>query len=359
MSLSVLHFATDDKFMPRAIALFEAAFPRGNIFRLLRKNRPSHFVPLSLAVTEVEADYFNSAQVREDVRSCQLLVIHGLRSQFVDAVNSAPDSVRVVWCGWGFDYYTLLEPALGYALLPLTGALTHSPRLPVEYHPLPKIAARIDVCSVLPTEMDALRVALPQLRGAVHPLRYYTTEDNFETGPTSMCGADILLGNSADPTNNHLDALEELNRIGIGDGRIIVPLSYGAEPDYIAAVVQRGTELFGRGFVPLETFVGLAEFNQLISTCGVVAMNHRRQQALGTISHALYKGAKAFVRPESPVFRFYEELGVRIERWEASADGSFMAPLSAETVRNNRRIVGEFWSQDRAIAQVRSLRNYL
>lgn len=350
MNHELLHFGTDDKFIPLAIAHFEAAFPGRNRFRLMKKRKQTNFVPLSESVLEVSTEYFSGGAADAEVAACQLLVIHGMRPNFVEVINRAPKSVTVLWCGWGFDYYTLLGTG---ALLPLTAAAVPVEPAQLSTHPLAQAAGRIDLCSVLPTEIAALRAAVPELTASLHPIHYYSTEDTFASAPTMMRGNDILLGNSADPTNNHLDALEALARCALRGSRVVVPLSYGGPAEYVELVKSKGRALFGDSFVALDRFMPLEEFNRTIAGCGVVVMNHLRQQALGTTSQALYRGAKLYLRPESPVYRFYEPMGITMGRWEPQE--ALLTPLSEEDAARNREIIAAFWSRNAALKQILAL----
>ncbi len=352
MRRDILHFATDDKFVPLAIELFEAAFPGRNCVRLLRKHKPTRFVKLTESVSEFEPEDFDTPELRAQLADSRMLVVHGMRANFVEAIRTAPPSVRVVWCGWGFDYYPLLEPQLGPALLPLTEAAV-TRQTSSRTMPLLEVASRIDICSVMPTEFDDLRAAVPELRATLHPLRYYTIEDTFSNYSKPMAGNDVLVGNSGDSTNNHLDTFEALRRLDFGDSRVLVPLSYGGKPEYLDEVMTRGREIFGDRFVPLQTFLPLAEFNAAIEQCGSVVMNHRRQQALGTSIQALYRGARVYLRPESATYRLFVEQGLAVDRWEP--DATFGEPPSEHTVMNNRDRLVALWSRERAIAQIVAL----
>ena len=69
----------------------------------------------------------------------------------------------------------------------------------------------------------------------------------------------LLLGNSADPSNNHVDALYQLQGAGF-DGRIVCPLSYSAGKDYTDHVIQVGERLFGENFEPLLSYMDKSSY---------------------------------------------------------------------------------------------------
>ena len=137
--------------------------------------------------------------------------------------------------------------------------------------------------------------------GAPHELPLFTAEDVFERGPAEMAGPDVLVGNSATASNNHADAFALLAGC-TGGARVVVPLSYG-NADYGAQVAALGARLFGDRFDALREWMPIDAYNERIRNCGFVVMNHRRQQAVGNIGAALFKGATVYLRREIELTR--------------------------------------------------------
>lgn len=67
-------------------------------------------------------------------------------------------------------------------------------------------------------------------------------------------GVNILVGNSADPSNNHIESLEKLLPYKEDEIRIFVPLSYGNQK-HAKRVIKTGMAWFGDKFVPLTSFM--------------------------------------------------------------------------------------------------------
>lgn len=381
MTFRVLHFAGDEKVIPLIQDLFEEALPGQNEFRVHAEGGPLRYVEPGPGVKQVGREYFSSGMALDDLRHCDCLVIHGLTPYFAPALRQLPEAVLVLWAGWGFDYYDLLEPRIGPLVLPQTRRLHRGSRTlerlrylaradapfakiwgtlrrslqPPPSHPVREFAHRFDLFSVTPGEVTLVRDALPQLRAGYHMLVYATTEDTLAIGP-DMAGPDVLVGNSATPTNNHAEVFDALERLDLTGRRIIVPLNYGSDT-YAEAVCRAGRHRFGDAFVPLRTFMPLAEYHDVQRTCGTVIMNHRRQQAVGTLSAALYKGARVFLRPESPVYDFYSRMGITlgsVADLEAGR-GDVLAPLPETLRARNRELIGTFLSRAKAIDDIRRL----
>ncbi|HTL46548.1 MAG TPA: TDP-N-acetylfucosamine:lipid II N-acetylfucosaminyltransferase [Verrucomicrobiae bacterium] len=370
--------------MPLVRSLYEEAFPGGNTFLFCEHPKlPLEPSPELPRTRTVPPSYFSSEELRQEVRNYDAVVIHGMLAAFASAIKRLPPEILVVWCGWGFDYAHLLTGGKEGLLLPDTARicadLRNSRRNLKDWlkallrlakraagsqavgEPLVSVAGRINVFSVLPVEEENVRGALPAMRAIYHGLPYQTTEDVLEKGPPRMMGNDILLGNSAAASNNHVDALKLLRETA-QDRNVIVPLSY-ADPGglYTARVVEEGARLLGDRFKPLTAWMPMERYFAHLSNCGIVIMNHRRQQALGNISAALYKGAKVFLRPENPVYRWYLEMGIKLfpvteleqpspAAWQGLGEGDREA---------NRRIVGEFWKRGRALKAIRDLESLL
>ncbi len=372
--MKILHFVTDEKFIPFVQTVYDDAFPGANEYRVsARGDGPLRFVRPGSGVSVKGPLYWRSPAVARDMRRFDCVVVHYMRPEFIKALMRAPEDVLVVWSGWGGDYYGLFESFMGPFVLPDTAAAVRRigppprsaarrakdllKRLLPSAATVRAVAERIDVVSVLPSEIDMLRRALPRCTAHHVHLQYYSVEETFEPGPREMRGPDILLGNSASPENNHVEALQALSRLDLGDRSVITPLSYG-DPRYAAEIVRVGRELLGRNFVPVTRFVSLPEYHEMIASCGCVIMNHVRQQAVGTVSTALFKGAAVVLRRENPVFSLYRDLGVRMRTWDGS-DGvaDLLRPLDPAATAENRAIVGRFWSHERVVENIRKLRS--
>ena len=62
-------------------------------------------------------------------------------------------------------------------------------------------------------------------------------------------GQDIIIGNSAGSTNNHIDIMKQLSYVGIKDRRVIIPLSYAGNKRYIKKVINYGSSLWGEKMI--------------------------------------------------------------------------------------------------------------
>lgn len=373
--MKIVHLARDEKFVPLLRRLFEEALPGVHHWLIARPARAgSSFVAAAPDVTFRKEWWFRTPWIARDVADADVIVAHSMTTIFANAIRHAPASARVVWIGWGYDYYPLLSPLLGDPILPATRALAG--REPSEAQAgsglarwwrslrrrggrrkpmaLATVASRVHTYCVMPTEVDLLRQALPALQGTPHELPVFTAEDVFERGPAFMEGPDVLLGNSATESNNHADALALLEG-RLGNGRLVVPLSYG-DARYGTQVAALGRQRFGNCFEPLQQWMPIEAYNERIRSCGFVIMNHRRQQAVGNIGAALYKGATVYLRRENPLYPFYTGLGIVLRPMdELAQEGASLRPLEHEERLRNRALIGAHYARERVLRTIQAL----
>ncbi len=113
-------------------------------------------------------------------------------------------------------------------------------------------------------------------------------------------GATIVqVGNSADPSNEHLEVFDWLRRYADEDMEVHVPLSYGyvGYENYRDEVMRRGREIFGERFKPIIALLGPFDYNRYLATVDVMIFNHQRQQGFGNMVISFYLGTKMYLRP--------------------------------------------------------------
>lgn len=120
----------------------------------------------------------------------------------------------------------------------------------------------------------------------------------------------ILVGNSADPTNNHFDALDKLAKFKNEDIRIHVPLSYG-DKDYAKKVIDYGKSLFGDKFIGITEFIPYNEYICFLKNIDIAVFNHQRQQAMGNTINLLAMGKKVYLREGTTQKEFFNDLPVQ------------------------------------------------
>ncbi len=370
--LTIAHFATDQKFIETAVDIFEDACPNQNDFYIVSP-KPWKYIKDKRIYTQLTLRgllsllIFNNKKFKE----YDLVVFHGLSS--IHLFMSAIFKHKYVWLGWGYDYYernglgSLLNDTL---YLPMTLRVmeiskfrnrdkSRGPNLlkkilldVINSKLFYKLAMRniIVFSPVLPQEYELVKNKFNLGDSTVYfPWNYGVLEKHFIKGiATDDIGdADsILLGNSATESNNHIDALSLLERIGV-KRTILMPLSYGSRrySDAVKEYIRLSPQLSAQSQV-LDDFMPLDEYNRRMNKCGFVIMNHVRQQALGNIIAMLYRGAKVFLREESILYSYFKSEGVvifSVQELELNPE-LLDSHLNINDIEHNRLIIKRSWS---------------
>jgi dTDP-N-acetylfucosamine:lipid II N-acetylfucosaminyltransferase len=126
----------------------------------------------------------------------------------------------------------------------------------------------------------------------------------------------ILVGNSADPTNNHVEVFEKLKPFKDKNIQIVCPLSYGPS-EYADQMAQLGNELFGVKFTPLIDFMSFEKYLELLGQIDIGVFAHKRQQSMGNIITLLGLGKKVFMRSDITSWSFFQELEITTYDFQA------------------------------------------
>jgi hypothetical protein len=170
-------------------------------------------------------------------------------------------------------------------------------------------------------------------------------------------GNNILVGNSATYTNNHIDSFKIITKCNLhSDSNIVCPLNYGSQ-QYQSLLLDIGKKYFGDRFKPLLTFLSFKQYIELLGTCSHAIMNHIRQQAGGNILIMLFLGAKVFLDKRSPFYNHYKKMGITIFSIEdlQNDSNSLISPMENDIKKKNRDLLMKSINQNVAINQTRNL----
>lgn len=224
---------------------------------------------------------------------------------------------KTLWMTWGGDiYYFQNRPKT------MSGFLNELLRKSI-------IKRLFFTASLIPDELSLLRVnyktrALEFDGFYPNPITY---EDSIEPEAVNSDINDkftFMLGNSADPRNNHLDMLQALAHLS-GDIKIYCVLSYAiVDHDYVEQVKALGTKLFGDNFIALSDFMNPDDYKDLLQSIDFSCYYHNRQQAMGNIFHFLHMGKTVFIRSDTLSYCFLQERGLIIQ------DSNSLATMTIE-----------------------------
>ncbi len=121
----------------------------------------------------------------------------------------------------------------------------------------------------------------------------------------------ILLGNSADPSNNHSEIFDKLIKYKNDNIKIYCPLSYG-DKKYAEEIIELGKKLFGNNFIEIVELMDFDNYISFLSKIDIAFFNHNRQQAFGNIITLLGFGKKVFLRNSVSTFSFLKDYDLEV-----------------------------------------------
>lgn len=160
-------------------------------------------------------------------------------------------------------------------------------------------------------------------------------------------GLNMLLGNSADPSNNHIEALECLRPYKDQDIKIYAPLSYG-DQNHAKKVISKGKEWFGDKFVPITDFMPFEQYLEFLKSLDIAIFNHERQQAMGNTITLLGMGKTVYMRSDVSHWRFLSGLGIKLN----DVEDLTLQLLGGDEAHNNACIAHSYFSKATLINQL-------
>lgn len=369
MKVKIANIVKDDKFVDSlfdSMALLNDKWE--NDYLLVRKSKPNSYKYIKNydRVTFVQTDAILDYLVNQKYDA---VFLHSLPSFPIESIPNIDKRIKVFWFAWGWDIYQLPKekPFLKYNLIKTetqkeldklkTNIPSKKKTLKDYLRPLKflffdspsskniknyyEAIKRIDFFSgILEYEYDLMK----SVKGfRAKQVRFkYASLHNLENSSNAELfnGHNILIGNSAASTNNHLDIIPFLKKLDLGESKIILPLSYGNTQEYIEDIANAYYQEFGENAIVLKDFMPAQEYSKIISSCSIAIFFMERQQAMGNINMALLNGCKVFLSETNPVYSYYKDLGMKIFSVQRDlVQKEIDSPLSNEDIENNRKIL--------------------
>lgn len=351
----ILHLLTDEKFTDYAIKQFSAPEMKSEFVLVPTNNMMDHVKLINnCKVVPSNSKEFNV--LLDQLGNYSGIILHGLfgvRWQNL-LITKIPQSVKVAWMFWGVEIYSQEDENRKYM-----GKLT---KIAFDLHNISKkktlksplnipihLFKRFDYCLTDIYEEYEYAKQYTQADFQYLWYNYYSLEETVADLLDSTCdGNNIWVGNSAAEKNNHLDLflllIKRRLRSSIRGSKMIVPLSYGA-PWVRNLITKVGRFLFGKHFCPLNSFIPIEQYNQLMLSCSTIIIAYYQPAAQGNIITALWLGMRVYLSEKSMAYTYFKRIGCVIYSIEYDMrknNSMVFAPMKKSDIQQNRRVL-KFW----------------
>lgn len=380
MKVKIANIIKDDKFIDSlfdSMSLFNDKWE--NDYLLVRNRKPDsyRYIKNSDKVTFVQTDAVLDYLVDKQYDA---VFLHSLTCLPTSITSKIDKRIKVFWFSWGKDIYELppQKPLLKCSLIkpetqkvldkynkkktstqkktlkdylrPLKNYLFGSPndKTIKDYH---KAVNRVDYFSgILEYEYDFMK-SVKGFRAKRVSFKYTSIHTLENPGIAQLYnGHNILIGNSAASTNNHLDIIPLLKKIDLGERKIILPLSYPKTKYYTEDVSNAYIKEFGKNTVILKEFMSSQEYSKILLSCSDAIFFMERQQAIGNIGLALRNGCKVYLSETNPVYTHFKDLGLKVFSVQRDlVQKEIDSPLSDEDIEKNRDILSKRTNKEQYI----------
>ena len=292
MTKKILHIGSCDKFLPPFIEFLKDNFNFDEHTFLLTRGMSYDEIPnynnvkLSGIGRYARFRFYN--QVLLEMQKADKIILHGLFDiKIIQILFLSPWLLKkCYWLIWGGDLYL-------YRIGP------HNKKCNVKEFFRRTVIRNMGYLVTSINGDYELAKKWYRAKGEFIHSFYYTT--NLFTPLThkrqTRSAIYILVGNSADPTNQHMEILKKLEKYKNEDIVIYTPLTYGNK-GYAEEVIDAGKKLYGSKFKPIINHMNEKDYILFLNQIDIAVFNHNRQQAMGTTRSLLGMGKKVHMNQE-------------------------------------------------------------
>jgi hypothetical protein len=247
---------------------------------------------------------------------------------------------RCVWVCWGHDIYQHRAP--GRSLKQKAMHLIHV------------LLARRFIKSFALNQGDANIITQQLVTSNVAVLPYPLIGSNaVRAQSASPDKTIILLGNSASPNNEHIQALDWLKGFKDEAIEIVLPLNYAGPKEYVEQVIAYGQKVFADKFSPITQMLAKADYDQLLANVDIAVFAHKRQQGLYVVYSALKQGQKMYLRSDTSSFTALQGAGFDLCASEEISNMSFADFIDSQDLdmQKNKVLLSKTYSEEALLPQ--------
>lgn len=324
---------------------------------------------------DIDKNEIPSYKVEQYLQDAEVIFAHFLNHKIAQLINNLHDSKKVVWFCWGGDLYNLgkfgnqflqsktkkLYYKFGFRSFDIfKNILKESLGKYIDYIPpnkevLSAIKKANIIVPVVPGDYENLKDSY-NIKAEVFNLNYINNV--FFKQPKlnrSKPRRDILLGNSASFTNNHVEAIDLLSNYDLKDAKVHIPLTYG-RAKYANFINKYALDKLGANANIFEERLPLDDYMDFFANCKSVIMNHCRQQAMGNIFLAFWFETSLYLNPGANHYQVLTKRGFKVLN---VSDFDPETELTEEDKKQNKALLVKWYGPDYLQNRFNKLLEYL
>lgn len=347
---TIIHLIVCDKFTAGVINYINDYF-ENNLFILYGSNNTFKREQIKNNNNVIDIDDINYFDLFFMFRKSEKIIIHSMFFSkkififFTIFINLFSD---LTWIPWGGDFYPFLD---------------RENKSNIKYRIRHKLRCRIikqikTIAALTYGDFILIREHFNK-KAKYCPINYYdqiAVNSLMEVCRSSISKENdaiinIIVGNSATKTNNHVDILKKLSRFSEENINIYCPLSYG-DSEYAKEIVRIGKSLFKDKFKPILEYMNLNKYHTMLKSMDIAIFNNSRQQALGNIYANLALSTKVYIRSDTSMWEeIVKKNNFKVYMTESIEESSFSEFIKYDdkTMVVNKNAAIEYYSLDRNI----------
>ena len=335
--MTILHIGSTGSIMNGFVNFLNENFePQKHTFLL--SPSPNHTLPNASNTYSLKTGWrriFNAISITSRLQRSEKVILHGLFNPRLVLLLALQPWVlkKCYWVIWGADLYTYQLGKRDWKWY-----IKELFRRPI-------IKRMGNLITYIEGDVDLARDWYGAT-GQYHECIMYPSNlyKEIQIKPKKDSTIHFLVGNSADPSNNHMEALGKLLPFKDLDIRIHIPLSYGNK-EYAATVCRQASLWFGEKAKPITELMPFDKYMEFLSSIDIAIFNHRRQQAMGNTITLLGLGKKVYIRNDTTQWQFFKEKNITVFDIESEIN------LKSNTTINSTPTIILYFSKKNLITQ--------
>ena len=315
----VVHIHTDPKFL-RYNPAFDNSIFSNTIIYISETKEDIHELYPGYNIIDIENTRIGLNRAIEIANEADLIVVYMMDICKSYICNRVSPNIPIIWRFFGAELYGKLST---YVLSDTTKQIVGIQQSPL-IHRLRNIANNIASYGFsyrkefLRSTIRTNAIAMLYKQEYEYLSNYFTLPKYIQLSYDSKDPVNtlsdktktIIIGNSRNRYNNHLDIINLLKGAVHRSYSFVFPFNYGEESIYSNSVIQNAQTLPNCHI--LNEFIDRTEYIQLFSNSAAFVSNAYRQMAMGNIFIAIRNNTKVYLNPKNSAYHWLLDEGFAV-----------------------------------------------